>query len=73
MNPLKQFYDNQPLKEAWAQFIIETLNDEALRRVYAGRDTSALKEASDIITKSFAQLNEQFAPKKKRTPKTRAV
>ena len=42
------------------------LDAEALRRVYKGEETTALKEARDIISQSFKKLNELFTPKKKR-------
>lgn len=74
VNPLlKQFYDDPNLKEAWAAFIIEELNQEALRRVYKGEDTAAIKEAKDVIAASFKRLNELFQPKKPKRPPVRAV
>ena len=67
MNPhLKAFFEDKAAQKAWAEFIVNELNDEALRRVYKGEDTKALKEAHDIISKSFKSLNELFTPKKKR-------
>lgn len=74
MNPhLKAFFHDKGAQAAWAEFIVEQLNAEALKRVYAGKDTRALAEAKDIIAASFKELNELFTPKKKREPKERAV
>lgn len=74
MNPhLKAFFDDKAAQLAWAEFILEEMNTEALRRVYNGEDTKALKEARDIIDKSFKSLNELFTPKKKEKPSDRAV
>jgi hypothetical protein len=70
---LKDFYDDKQLQKDWAAFMIETLEEEALARVYAGKDTTAVKEAHDIITKSFKRLNDLFTPKRKRTVTNRAV
>jgi len=70
---LKVFFEDKEAQKAWAEFILEELNEEALRRVYKGQDTKAVKEAHDIISKSFKKLAELFTPKKPRPPKPRAV
>jgi hypothetical protein len=70
---LKEFFDNKPLQKAWAEFILEELNQEALKRFYAGQDTGPVKEAKDIIAQSFKHLNELFTPKPKPRTKDRAV
>lgn len=57
---LKEFYLDKTLQDSWAEFIMEVLNTEALRRVYKGEDTSAIKETREIIEKSFNQLRENF-------------
>jgi hypothetical protein len=73
-NPiLKELYDNVPLKEAWAAFIIDQLNQEAIRRVYAREDAAAIPEAREIIEKSFKRLNELFQPKTPKRATNRAV
>lgn len=68
---LKAFFDDKAIQRAWAQFIIDYLNEEALRRVYAREDTAALAEASDIIQGSFKKLKELCTPKQERKPSTR--
>lgn len=74
MNPhLKAFFNDKEAQKAWAEFILDELNEEVLRRVYSGEDTAALKEAKDVIAASFKKLNELFTPKKPRTRKERAV
>lgn len=73
MTALKQFFENKSAQKEWADFIIETLNQEALERVYKGQDTTAIKEAHHIIAKSFKKLNELFTPKPRRSAKRRAV
>jgi hypothetical protein len=52
---------------------MEEMNQEALKRVYAGKDTAALKEARDIIKKSFATLAQLYTPKKERKNSEGAV
>jgi hypothetical protein len=73
MNPhLKAFFEDKAAQRAWADFILNELNEEALKRVYKGGDTAAVKEAHDIISTSFRKLAELFTPKKKEKPVTRA-
>jgi hypothetical protein len=69
---LKAFFEDKAAQLAWSEFILNELNEEALRRVYKGQDTTAIKEAHDIVSKSFKKLNELFTPQKKREPRTRA-
>ena len=66
IDKLKEFYTDKAMQDAWAEFITKELDTEALIRVYKQGDTKALKEARDIITKSFAKLNELYTPKKER-------
>lgn len=73
MSRLKEFYEDKQLQEEWAAFIMNVLNTEALKRVYQGKDTAALKEARDIIGKSFRELNALFTPKRPRRRSSRAV
>jgi hypothetical protein len=72
MKHLKAFFHDKEAQKEWAEFIMETLNEEALLRVYGGKDTGDLKEARNIISKSFRRLNELFTPKAKPRPKQRA-
>jgi hypothetical protein len=73
MNPLKRFFDDKDMMRAWADFIVATLNEEALRRVYKGEGTAAIKEASDILDKAFTKLARQFTVKPKPRKGSRAV
>ncbi len=74
VNPyLKAFFEDKAAQQAWAEFILAELNEEALERVYLGKDTTAVKEAKEVIEASFRKLNALFTPKKKREPKPRGV
>jgi hypothetical protein len=74
MNPhLKAFFHDKHAQVAWAEFILSELNEEALKRVYAGTDTKAIAEARIIIEHSFKKLRELYTPKKPRKPRERAV
>jgi archaellum component FlaC len=73
VNPhLKAFFEDKAAQLAWSEFILNELSEEALRRVYKGQDTAAIKEAHDIISKSFKTLGELFTPKKPRKQASRA-
>lgn len=65
---LKAFFEDKAAQLAWADFIMDELNADILKRVYAGKEVTGLKEAKDIIGASFKRLNELFTKK----PKPRA-
>lgn len=65
MSALKQFFEDKQAQKEWSEFIMATLNEEALDRVYKGKDTAALAEARNIIAKSFKKLAELYTPKPK--------
>lgn len=67
MDKLRQFYADKAMMSQWASFVKEKLDDEALNRVYTGKDTTAVKEARDIINKSFSALEAHFEPKKQKS------
>ena len=72
MSTLPAFFKDKEAQKDWADFIMEELNAETIRRVYAGKDVQGLKEAKDIIAQSFKKLNELFTEKKPRKTATRA-
>ena len=74
MDPhLKAFFEDKAAQKAWADFLLDKANREILERTYSGKSTTGYKEAIDIISASFKELNEQFTPKKPRKPRARAV
>jgi hypothetical protein len=73
MNHLRAFFQDKQAQLEWAEFVKAILDDEALKRVYAGKDTSALKEARDIIDRSFKELKDLCTPKEKKRTVDRAV
>jgi hypothetical protein len=64
MNPLQNFYENTPVREAVHAYLIETLREEIIVRAFQGQDVKDVAEAKKIIDKSFAKLNGNFAKKK---------
>lgn len=73
MSALKDFFHDKQAREEWAQFVIDVLNQEALKRTYAGRSTAHVKEAYDLIQLAFKELNEMFTERKPKPRRERAV
>jgi hypothetical protein len=71
MSTLPAFFKDKQAQKDWAEFIMEELNAETIKRVYAGKDVNGLKEAKDIIAQSFKRLSELFTEKKPRKTATR--
>lgn len=70
---LKSFYEDKQTQKEWLEFMLATLDEEALARVYRGEDTAAVKEAREIIDKAFRKLYVLFTPKRKKRQTERAV
>ena len=73
MMHLKAFFHDKQARDEWNAFVSTVMDEEALKLVYAGKETAAIKEARAIINRSFKKLDELFTPKKKREPKNRSV
>jgi len=63
---LKEFYNDKGMQIAVLDFVYQTINEEALRRVYNGGDTSKISEAKELIELSFKNLKDKFTPEVKR-------
>lgn len=64
MNPLlRNFYQNEKLREEVRQFMIERLGVMAIERAFAGEDTSGIKEARECVEKTFDKLEELYSKK----------
>lgn len=70
---LKAFFHDKAAQKAWADFIIYYLDQEAVDRVRKGKDVTGLKEARDIISRSFKELNQLFSEKTKVQVENRGV
>ncbi len=70
---LREFYNDKAMQEAWADFMVETLNEEILKRAYAGKSTDALPEARNVIQASFASLRDRYEPVEKREVENKGV
>lgn len=60
MDILQRFNADKHLKDALIAYIHDVIDDEALKRMYAGEDVSHIKDARDLIDKAFSDLEEEF-------------
>lgn len=57
MNPaLKNFYDNEVLREAVKAFLLEELHNLAVERVFGKQTVAGIYEGKKVIDKAFDKL-----------------
>lgn len=64
MNPIKQFYDNEPMRESVKAFMIEVLGDMVISTAFEGGDTDGFKHARSCVENTFDKLEELYGEKK---------
>jgi hypothetical protein len=57
---LKHFYDNVPEREAVKTFLIETLQEMAIKRVFDKQTVAGIYEANKAIERCFDRLEELY-------------
>lgn len=57
MDLLRQFQGDATTKEALIDFLYKSIDREALTRMYKGEDVSHIKDARDLVTKCFDDLD----------------
>lgn len=60
MNPLQTFYINTPEKEAVQAFLLAQLREMAADMALDGEDVSGIKDAADLVTRTFDKLDELY-------------
>lgn len=60
MNPLQTFYTNTPEKEAVQSFLMAQLREMAADMALDGEDVSGIKDAADLVTRTFDKLDEMY-------------
>ena len=69
---LKQFYDNEGTREAVREFLIQTLKELAVERVFAKGTVSGIYEGKKAIEVGFDKLEEMFGIiKEQKVPNSR--
>lgn len=67
---LKQFYMDEHMRNAVQAFLIETLEQEALKKIMSREDVSGFADAHAILKKSFIRLQESFGEEPKPNTKS---
>lgn len=57
---LQKFNGDTHTKEALMEFMSESIDREALTRMYNGEDVSHIKDAKALLLKCFQDLEEEF-------------
>lgn len=61
---LRQFYNDETLREEVKAFLFQELDKYALEKVYEKKDTQAIAEAKETIERAFSELEVLFSRKK---------
>jgi hypothetical protein len=64
IDPLRQFYDNQPVREAVRDFLTTLLRSRAADLTLAGKDVSGIRDAKATIDAAFAALDKTYGVRK---------
>lgn len=67
---LNQFYNDVHTREEVVAYIHAFIDEEALKRVYAKEDVSAVADARSLIDSAFSNLENEYAPRNQ-TPVTK--
>ena len=66
---LNRFYNDVNTRDQVIEFLNSFIDAEAVRRVYAREDVSAVADARELIEKAFSSMEDIYAPKTT-TPKS---
>lgn len=64
MDTLKQFYDNENMRETLRAFFDQQLREIAVTKVFSKDDVSGMSEAKEVLDSVFTKLEEIYATKK---------
>ena len=67
MNPLNQFTNDINMRDTVRGFIDAFIEAEAIKRVYAREDVSAVADAKELIDLAFEDLIKTYEPKHQTT------
>lgn len=67
---LRQFNGDVATKEALLGFIIDFINEEALKKMYAKQDVSHIGDAFSLINGAFESLETKYGIQIKQNPPT---
>ncbi len=70
MKLLPKFYADFQLKAEVQAYLIAHLEQIAIEKSFAGKDTKGIKEAKECIDSAFKKLDNMYGEKKKRKPQS---
>jgi hypothetical protein len=65
MQVLQQFYANKVEREAVQAFMIDCLEKITIERVFKGEDVSGIKDARELVDRTFDELQVLYGDKPK--------
>jgi hypothetical protein len=65
MDTLRRFQGDTATREALVEFIMASIEREALHRMYAGEDVSHIKDAKALLDKAFEELDNLYEVKQR--------
>lgn len=57
---LQRFNNDNHTKEAFKEFALRCIEDEALKRMFERKDVSHIPDAKELLDAIFTRLSEQF-------------
>ncbi len=67
---LRKFNGDPHTKDAFKAYMLSCIESEAVKRVFAREDVTAIADAKDLIDKTFEQLDIDYGIQPKHTPPT---
>jgi len=64
MDPLESFYNDDVTKNALLQHLYSEIDQEALTRLYEGKDVSHIRDAKALIDRAFTKLADIYSKPK---------
>jgi len=67
MKELRDFYNDVTTRENVKAYLTDFLKEEAIRKVFAKEDVSAVSEAKELIDRAWENMEYIFQPTPKKT------
>lgn len=59
-NILRQFNGDVGTKDTFKEFMVAVIEDEAIKRIYEGKDVSHIKDAKELVERTFEELDIKY-------------
>lgn len=57
---LRQFYDNEQMRNSVKEFLISSLKDIAVEKTFSGENVDGIKDAKELIESAFRNLEVSY-------------